>query len=561
MLRTLTIRDFVIVDALEMHFERGFTALTGETGAGKSILLDALSCVLGARTDGQFVQTGKPRAEVAAVFALDESPEMVVRLRAADLLDDEPEAVFRRVIEAGGRSRAYINGRPVNASLLRELGAMLVNVHGQHDNLRLMSRDTQREALDAFAAADAALADVAARFRDFVSARDALAQAEAGLADSERQRDELSWNIQQLEALGFDANVWQEEQAEHGRLLHMNDLKNDVESALSAIDDGESKALALIATALNHVDAALVHDESLAGIRQMLASAEANLREAAHDLSRYGDKLEPDPVRLAKLDQRVRDVLGLARKYRTEPGKLGELLAGYHSRLAALPSETGIAELKAALAAARSAYNAAAATLTQARAAATRTLAAQVAAALAPLSMPHARLQVALTPLSEPSIHGAESVEFLWSANPGMAPAPLSKSASGGELSRLGLALQTVLGRATAVPTLIFDEVDTGIGGATASAVGRALARLATSEGAAAQVLCVTHLAPVAACADQQLRVEKRVLGEGAEARTVTDVALVASGARVDEIARMLGGENVTAVTRKAAKELMERAA
>lgn len=560
MLRSLTIRDFVIVDALELTLERGFTALTGETGAGKSILLDALSYALGARIDANPVQTGKDRAEVAALFSLEALPAVAQQLKAADLLDDEPEVVFRRVIEASGRSRAYVNGRLVNATLLRELGASLVNVHGQHDNLRLMQKDSQREALDAFAGAGEAARSVAVTFKEYSLAREALAKAEAGLADSERQRDEITWHVQQLEAVGLDVAVWLDEQAEHSRLAHMSDLRGDIDAAVHALEDDEQSAIARVSEAMEHVDAALNHDDSLAGVKQMLASAEANLREAMHDLARYRDRLEPDPERLAKLDQRVREVLSVARKYRTEPAKLAELLADYRARLAALPSEAGIDSLKAGVATARANYERAAATLTALRSAASTKLCDHVARALSPLAMPHARLHVALTTQAEPTLHGNESIEFLWSANPGMALAPLSKSASGGELSRLGLALQTVLGSATAVPTLIFDEVDTGIGGAVADAVGRALAHLADAGGPNAQVLCVTHLAPVAAFADQQLRVEKRITGEGAAARTVTDVTPLATHARIDEIARMLGGANVTTVTRKAAKELVDAA-
>jgi DNA repair protein RecN (Recombination protein N) len=550
MLQSLSIRDYLLVASLDLEFGPGFTALSGETGAGKSILLDALGMALGGRTDSGAVRPGTARAEVTACFAIEAQSAAAQWLAAQDLAADGM-AVLRRTVDGQGRSRAWINDRPVTANAQRDLGQRLLTVHGQHDQQRLLSAEAQRLALDRYAGALHAAQQVRAAHQAWKAAQAACLAAERALTDAARRREEIDWHLGQLRALRFTPESWQEANANHQRLAHAQELLDKAGQALGLLREETPSAIGVLDAALALVLAGEAHDPGLGEVARMLSSAKSELQEAAHDLSRYRDRLDPDPQALAALDARLSEVLTMARKYRVEPRQLPDVLAAYERELATLPGPATVSVLSAKAAELHAAFEQAVAQLSAARGAAATALAVAVAGQLPSLALPAAEFVVALTAVA-PGADGAEAVEFQFRANPGVPLTALARAASGGELSRLGLALQSALGHAAQLPTLVFDEVDTGIGGAVADGVGRALARL----GRSAQVLSVTHLAQVAAHADAHFKVSKDTADDAA---WVT-VAHLDRQSRLEELARMLSGLAVTAATRAAAEELLRLA-
>ncbi|WBL65872.1 DNA repair protein RecN [Thauera sp. WB-2] len=550
MLRNLTIRDFVIVDRLELEFEAGFGALTGETGAGKSILLDALGLALGGRGEAAMVRQGCERAEVSAEFDLPAAGELLDWLREQALPIDDGALILRRTLDAGGRSRAWINGSSVTLAQLRCAGEWLADIHGQHAHHALLRADAQRALLDAHAGALPLASEVARCHREWQRLVRLRREAEADSESSARERELLAWQLRELDDLGFDPAEWQEINAEHGRLAHAAGLIEGAEETLVALAEGDGA----VCSVLRHVDARIAaladYDPTLADVRDLLAAAAIQADEALHALRRYRDRLDLDPGRLAEVEQRIAAVLDMARKHRVAPEALGELRQQWQARLEALEASADPQRMAVAEAEARRRFDAAAAELSACRAPAAQSLSVEITEAMQTLAMAGGRFEVALE-ACEPSANGVETVEFRVAANPGQALRSLAKVASGGELSRIGLAIQVMTSRDSAVPTLIFDEVDVGIGGRVAEIVGTLLARL----GADRQVLCVTHLPQVAACADWQWRIAKRE-HDGA---TVSEVVALGASERVEEIARMLGGVNITATTREHAAEMLNR--
>ncbi|HRP23852.1 MAG TPA: DNA repair protein RecN [Thauera sp.] len=548
MLRSLTIRDFVIVDRLELEFQAGFGALTGETGAGKSILLDALGLALGGRGEAAMVRAGRERADVAAEFDLPAEGSLLAWLREQDLPAEEGMVILRRTIDAGGRSRAWINGSTVTLAQLRAAGEWLADIHGQHAHHALLRADAQRALLDAYAGAVPLAAEVGALHREWQRLVRLRREAEADSASSARERELLAWQLRELDELGFEAGEWEETNLEHSRLSHAAGLIEGADETLAVLGEGDMAVCSI----LRHLDSRMAaladYDAGLADVRELLSAAAIQADEALHALRRYRDRLDLDPQRLAEIEQRIAAVMDMARKYRVAPEQLPELREQWAARLATLEATADPQRLAQEEGAARAAFDAAAARLSAMRAPAARRLSDEITDAMQTLAMAGGRFDVALEPC-EPAPSGVETVEFRVAANPGQALRSMAKVASGGELSRIGLAIQVMSSRDSAVPTLIFDEVDVGIGGRVAEIVGKLLARLGKDR----QVLCVTHLPQVAACADWQWRIAKREqAGE-----TISEVVVLDGEGRVEEIARMLGGVSITATTREHAAEML----
>jgi DNA repair protein RecN (Recombination protein N) len=549
MLRALSIRNFVIVDRLDLEFEPGFTVLTGETGAGKSILVDALSLVLGERSDGALVREGCARAEITAEFGIEGLPELARWLEVNDLTGEPDVCLLRRLLESGGRSRAYINGRPSTLQQVKELGEHLVDIHGQHEHQSLLRAAGQRDLLDAFSGAGALARDVAQAWRRWQDLARQRAEWEKNADALAAERQRLEWQVQELTQLAFSAEEWIGLQADHRRLAHAASLIETVEYALEALSDGELSALAAVNGVVSRLRAAREFDAGLKDILDVLEPAQIQVQEAVYTLRHYRQRLDLDPARLREAEQRLDAVQSAARKYRVAPERLAELLSQARHRLEELGGGSGGETLEKKQTEAHDAYLALARKLTSIRTRAARELATKVTDAMQALAMAGGRFEVALEALSDGAAHGLEQIEFRVGVHPGTAPRPLAKVASGGELSRLSLAIQTVTSEVAELPVLVFDEVDAGIGGRVAEIVGRMLKQLGKRH----QVMCITHLPQVAAAADQQWQVAKREF-EGA---MVSSVSVLAPDQRVAEIARMLGGVRITETTRKHAAEML----
>ncbi|MEW6164600.1 MAG: DNA repair protein RecN [Pseudomonadota bacterium] len=549
MLLRLAIRDFVIVDRLELEFADGFGALTGETGAGKSILVDALSLALGERAEAGVVRNGAERADITAEFAVAPDSDLARWLAANDF--DTDACLLRRVVDAGGKSRAWLNGTAATLGQLREAADLLCDIHGQHAHHSLLRADAQRALLDAHAGASALAREVASLFAAWKKAREARRLAEQDVEAARREKELLDWQARELAALAFDPKDWRETEAEQRRLAHAASLLEASEAALAALDEGEAPALSTLQHASGRLTELTAVDPALDDAAQLFEGALIQLEEAATALRRYRERLDLDPARLGELDARIDAVTQMARKHRVAPDELPEVRARCEARLVelTLAADPGaLAERERQTAAD---YRKAAEKLGAERKRAAHALGEAVTAAMQELAMAGGRFEIALTPLDEGAAHGLENVEFLVAANAGQPPRPLAKVASGGELSRIGLALQVIASQSHAAGTLIFDEVDVGIGGRVAEIVGQMLRQLGTDR----QVLCVTHLPQVAARADWQWSIAK----ETRDGATLSRVLPLDAEGRVEEIARMLGGVKITATTREHAREMLDR--
>lgn len=548
MLSRLDIRDFVLVDHLELEFDGGFSVLTGETGAGKSILIDALSAVLGERADVGMVREGCAKAEVAAEFVVD-NEEAVQRFLDENELSDDAQCLLRRVIEATGRSRAWINGRPVTVQQLRSLGELLVDIHGQHEHQSLSRPQMQRDLLDAYAGASDIADQVAELWRVWQEARQRRNAAAASAEAVARERERLEWQISELEALALRENEWPELSEEHSRLAHSASLIEAAEFAMQALSDDDASALSTISGVHSRLAAQLDYDSALRDILDTLEGARIQMQESVYSLRHYLQRLEVDPQRLNEVNARIEAIHTTARKYRSTPENLPVLLLAAKRQLDELVASLDAQELERREMRAREACLKAAAELSSKRARAARQLSKKVTQAMQTLAMAGGAFEVSLTTIEECASYGLEQVEFLVAGHAGTAPRALSKVASGGELSRISLAIETVATEVAQVPTLIFDEVDVGIGGGVAEIVGRMLKEL----GGRHQVMCVTHLPQVAASADHQWKVSKQ-LRDGSAISTVEKLL---GNERIEEIARMLGGVKITDTTREHARELL----
>jgi DNA repair protein RecN (Recombination protein N) len=549
MLAHLSIRNYLLVESVELDFEPGLTVLTGETGAGKSILVDALALALGDRAEGGVVRRGAARAEITAEFVIDALPALAAWLDEAGYPADEGRLILRRVIDAGGRSRSFINGSAAPLTLLKETSEGLLDIHGQHAHHALLRPQMQREVLDAYSGAGTLAASLNTAWHAWQHARQARINAESHGQERQMEREGLVLAVDELRALGDELARWDEIQAEHARLAHVTTLIEGGHALIHGLDEGEAAVSGRLGEMGARLAAMQALDPSLDEVCTLLNSASANLAEAVHGLRRYADSLSLDPERLSVLDRLLGEMHRLARKHRVQPEALGELLERLQARLGELAADDAFDALQANEDAAWARYQTEANQLSDLRHKAAAALSKQVTEAMHELALAGGRFAIALEPVSEPRAHGLEDVSFLVASHPGLSLGPLGKVASGGELSRISLAIQTALSGMAGVPTLIFDEVDVGIGGSVAEAVGRRLARLGEQR----QVLVITHLPQVAARGSRHLRVSKQASG----GYVSSNIELLDAEARVEEIARMLGGLKITATTRQHAAEML----
>ncbi|MDM7463551.1 DNA repair protein RecN [Tepidimonas taiwanensis] len=542
----LAVRDFVIVRALDLTLAPGFTALTGETGAGKSILIDALQLLLGGRADAHVVREGAARAEVAGEFDVPAPAAAWLQDNGFDVPPDEP-LLLRRTVDVQGRSRGWINGSPATAAQLRALGEHLVDIHGQHAWQSLTRADAVRELLDRYGRIDTR--PLRAAWDAWRSALATLEAATAGQAARDEERDRLQWQIDEVARLAPGDDEWDELNQRHARLTHAQTLIDAARAALAALDDDEAGATRALAQAVHRLREQQHIDPGLGAIADVLEQAGAQIADACRDLQHHAQHTELDPEALAALDERLSRWLALARRYRCPPPELPARWHAWQTRLRELERVADLDALQAEVRRTQQAYQSAAQDVSRARAAAAQRLRTAITAMLPTLGMAGGRVEVRLEPLAEPQASGLERVELLVAGHAGATPRPVAKVASGGELSRLALAIAVETSQLGEAPTLIFDEVDSGIGGAVAHTVGRLMRRLGDDR----QVLAVTHLAQVAAYAHHHLRVTK--VHEGGA--THSDVEPLDGEARVEELARMLGGSG-SDVSLAHARELLQ---
>ena len=555
MLAYLYIRDFAIVRELSLTFEPGYTVLTGETGAGKSILIDALALVLGDRADSDVIRHGCQRADVSAGFALQPSHDASKWLKEHDLFD-EPECVLRRVVEVEKPSRGFINGRPVPIQMLRELSDYLVDVHGQHEHQSLLRRDAQRQILDDYAGLDESVRRIEGHYHEMQSLRERLEALKTQTADREARVELLRYQVREFDALGLTADEIPALEEEHARLANGAELIEGVQTVTQIMQENEEMSVSQqLAHAIRQLESLGQYDARLGEIVALLNEAAIQIDEAGGRLRHYLDSLELDPARLQTVERRLSTVHDLARKHKVKPEELPAVHARLRTELSDVENlDTSLGQLQDKLKNARATYLKEAKDISRGRETAAKKFARVVTDEMQELGMPGGKFSVALAalPEGEAGAYGLERIEFLVSANPGLPARPLAKVASGGELSRICLALQVVLAGAGRIPTMIFDEVDVGIGGRVAEVVGRKLRALGQTR----QVLCITHLAQVAAQGAQHVLVQKRNEGKV----TLAEAMPLGDRERTLEIARMIGGVEISKQTLAHAKDMLTRA-
>ena len=550
-LQHIVLRDFVIVRELDLDLSSGFSALTGETGAGKSILIDALQLVLGARAESTVVREGAARAEICAEF--DTTPEIVKWLDAEGFADiaTEGQLLLKRTIDAQGKSRAWINGSPATATQLRALGDMVLDIHGQHAWQSLTRPDAVRGLLDAYAGVS--LQGLTQTWTQWRQATQALHEARTAQATLQEERERLLWQIAEVDKLSPAEDEWDELNSQHTRLSNAQALMDAAQAAIQSLEDDDSGALRLLAKAQDALQDQTDVEHEFTALVDVLASSLAQAGDVAHSLNAYLGRTELDPARLQTLDDRMSLWMSLARRFKRTPQELPALYQEWKNRLTQLDAATDLAALEATEAKAAAAYQTEARKISQARTQAAPKLATAITQAMQGLGMQGGRFEVQLDKTDQATASGLESITFLVAGHPGSTPRPVGKVASGGELSRIALAIAVTTSELGTAQTLIFDEVDSGVGGAVAETVGRLMKQLGVDR----QVLAVTHLPQVAACADHHLVVSKHSDAQG----TSSQVTALGTDARVNEIARMLGGEKVSDTTIAHAREMLQTSA
>jgi DNA repair protein RecN (Recombination protein N) len=544
MLRALDVSNLVLIEKASLELGEGFTCLTGETGAGKSMLVDAIELLVGGRGDAGLVRDGAERAELSAEFEVREKTPLADWLVEADLAGDPGTLILRRSIDRGGRSRCFINGHAATLTQLKSAGEHLIDIHGQHEHQSLLRPAAQRALLDAQAGAEDLARQTADAYRDWKRLQAVAGEAEKNFAQREAERDELKVLISDLKKLGLREGEWQEVSAEHTRLQHGSSLLGGAQSALEALAEAEGAALSQLAAVANRLKALSAHDDRLKAVVELLESAEAQASEAVRDLRNYASRVELDPQALRDTEARIEALHAAARKFRVRPEELPAKAAELARRFGELELAVNPEALRKEVAAAQDRYESVSRKLSAKRRAGAEALGKAVTAAMQKLAMAGGRLAVRLNSLEQPSAMGAEEVEFEVSSHASLPLRPLAKVASGGELSRVSLAIQLVAASASPVGALVFDEIDSGIGGGVAETIGKALRQLGKQR----QVLCVTHLPQVAANGNDQWSVSR----SGVKVKLVH----LDRGARIAELARMLGGAESTA--RKHAAELLD---
>jgi DNA repair protein RecN (Recombination protein N) len=551
MLRQLSIRNFVLVDALDVEFGSGFAVLTGETGAGKSILVDALALLLGDRFEPGQLRAGAQRAELAATFATDDTPGVAAWLAEHELDGDADEVLLRRVLDAQGRSRAYVNGHPATLAQLAELGERLVDIFGQHAHQSLEHAAAQRALIDGFGGFTTLSREVGDAWRKWRVAAERRDAAQSAARASAAEVEFLRERERELAALAVTGPEWAELNATQSRLANAAALISAAAEGEALLAESEDAIAMRLSQFVQRLEAVAEHDAALRDVVALLVPAAIQVDEAARALRDYRRRLDLDPGELARVEERIASIHDAARKHRVKAEALPALLAETEARIATLHASADAEGLARAAQHAEADFRALAETLSHKRSLAAMELSHRVTAAMQSLAMDGGRFEAGLVPLAEPASYGLESVEFRVATHPKQPSGPLARVASGGELSRIALAIQVVASEVGDVATLVFDEVDAGIGGAVAATVGR----LMQSLGERRQVLCVTHLPQVAAFADAHYRVSK--VGDGDA--VVSRIERLSRAQRLDELARMLGGSEVTAKTRAHAKELYEQ--
>ena len=549
MLRALGIRDFVIVERVELETGAGFTVLTGETGAGKSILVDAIELLVGGRGDASLVRDGAERAELSAEFEFRRNAALQRFISDAGLEGDPDTVILRRTIDRAGRSRCFINGHSATLAQLREAGEHLVDIHGQHEHQSLLRAAAQRDLLDAHAGAGELALACADAWRSWKRLAALSAEAEQQYAKREAERAALQETVSDLKKLGLKEGEWEELAAQHRRLAHGSSLLAGAQSSLEALSEADGACLPQLSAVAGRLRALSEHDVHLKAIVEMLESAEVQAAEAARDLRDYASRVDLDPEALRDVEQRTEVLHAAGRRYRVKPAELPALEAKHLLRFSELELAASPEALQREVAAAKERYESAAKKLSAKRKTASQALGRAVTQAMQNLAMVGGRFSAELRPLDQPGAGGLEEVAFEVAAHSSLPLRPLAKVASGGELSRISLAIQLVAAKESPIGALVFDEVDSGIGGAVAETVGRSLKKLGRER----QVLCVTHLPQVAAQADEQWSVSK----SGGRGRVSSAVSKLDRAGRIEELARMLGGAEITATTRKHAAELL----
>ncbi len=548
-LRHIVLRDFVIVRALDLDLSPGFSALTGETGAGKSILIDALQLVLGARAENSVVREGAARAEICAEF--DTTPAILAWLNEAGFADasaTDASLLLKRTIDAQGKSRAWINASPATATQLRALGDMVLDIHGQHAWQSLTRPEAVRGLLDAYAGIN--LQGLSHAWAQWRQATHALHEARTAQTSLHDERERLLWQIAEVDKLSPADHEWGELNSQHTRLSNAQALMEAAQSAIAALEDDDSGALRLLAKAQDTLQNQTDVEPEFASLVDVLASSLAQAGDVAHSLHTYLGRTELDPQRLQNLDDRMSLWMSLARRFKRTPQALPALHQEWQARLLQLDAATDLDALEATEAKAAAAYQTQARKVSQARSQAAPKLASAITQAMQGLGMQGGRFDVQLEPLAQPSASGLENIVFLVAGHAGSTPRAVGKVASGGELSRIALAIAVTTSALGTAQTLIFDEVDAGVGGAVAQTVGRLMKQLGQDR----QVLAVTHLPQVAACADHHLQVSKHSDALG----TASQVTALDTEARTHELARMLGGEIVSSATLAHAREMLQ---
>jgi DNA repair protein RecN (Recombination protein N) len=550
MLQTLSIRDFVIVDQLDLEFDRGFTVLTGETGAGKSILVDALSLALGARGEGGIIRAGCERAEISASFDIANMADLQAWLRDSELPIEDLQLLMRRVIYADGRSRAFINGLPATIQQLRDAGEFLVDIYSQHAHHSLLKQTYQRQILDEYAGLSDLALEVAAQYRTWHDLNQRRIDMERNAAAYADELADLRDQVRELAQLAPSSEEWEPLQQEHSRLSHGASLLAGGEECRELLSEGELAALRQISTVQHKLQNLREYDAGLQEALDTLDSALIQLEETDRFLNRYLQRAELDPERLAEVEGRIQALHAAARKYRVRPEELEDVLAQWQARMAELEGAGNDGELARQEAAARQAYTKLAEELSSGRRQAAQKLSERISVEMQRLALSGGNFSVALAS-QEAAATGLEQVEFLVAGHAGVTPRPLAKVASGGELSRISLAIRVVTAQQGDIPTMIFDEVDVGIGGGVAEIVGQLLKQLGLKR----QVLVITHLPQVAAQGAQHLRVSKTQIA----GNTLSQIEPLVPADRVEEVARMLGGVEITDTTRKHAEEMLAK--
>ncbi|MDC0662445.1 DNA repair protein RecN [Marinobacter sp. SS21] len=553
MLTQLTVTNYAIAERVELQFKGGMTALTGETGAGKSIVLDALGLAMGGRADAGAVRHGAKRADITASFDVSRIRDAQQWLQAHEL-DDDSDCILRRTVSKDGRSRAYINGQPCPLGHLKDLGALLMDIHSQHQHQSLLRKDTHRKLVDEFAGALALADRTRAAWRSWQQTRERLNERQQNADEAEARLQLLRYQVEELNRLALTEGEQAQLEAEQEQLSHADTVRHNCHQAAMLCSEDETSAASLLRQALNQLEQLPIQVSALNDTIQMLSEAQIQAAEAGDNLLRFAEDYDADPARLAEVEERLSALYQLARKHRIAPEELPALHQALSQELAALDGgEDSLEQLEAELDQQRQAYMVLAEELSHARGTAAEQLDQRIAEELKQLSMPSVQFVTRLSPSAdgEPAAQGLEEVEFLVSANPGQPARPLAKVASGGELSRISLAIQVVVAQTSTTPTLVFDEVDVGIGGGTAEVVGRLLRAL----GENGQVLCVTHLPQVAAQCHQHLFVSKFTERDA----TFSRIETLGDQERVNEVARMLGGVDMTEQTLAHAREMVSK--